>query len=312
LFADYRSRKARNTVDRHDDALAQFGEFLAAAGVPGMPTARQLSQDETAWTGVTWGLVAKFVQWLLGRGYSISIVNGSLSIIKTYCKLAAQAGVISPGELALIRCISGYRAGEAKHVNEQREFSRTGRKKAEWVSITKEQAAALKAQPDTPQGRRDGLLMALLLDLGFRCGEVALVTVENVNLSDATLTMYRPKVDKVQTHALTNGLLRAMRAYLTNDAPAAGPLLRASSKGGKLTASGMTERAITGRVRELGERIGVAGLSAHDLRHYWATRAARNGTPIDRLQDAGGWSSPAMPLRYVESAKIANEGVRLD
>lgn len=74
----------------------------------------------------------------------------------------------------------------------------------------------------------------------------------------------------------------------------------------------MTERAITGRVRELGERIGTSGLSAHDLRHYWATRAARNGTPIDRLQDAGGWNSPAMPMRYIESAKIANEAVRLD
>jgi integrase len=74
----------------------------------------------------------------------------------------------------------------------------------------------------------------------------------------------------------------------------------------------MSERAITGRVAELGARIGVQGLSAHDLRHYWATRAARNGTPLDRLQDAGGWNSPAMPMRYIEAAKIANEGVRLD
>ncbi len=32
----------------------------------------------------------------------------------------------------------------------------------------------------------------------------------------------------------------------------------------------------------------------------------------DRLQDAGGWNSPAMPLRYVEKAKIANQGVRLE
>ncbi|MBC8492720.1 MAG: hypothetical protein H8D43_02960 [Chloroflexi bacterium] len=38
---------------------------------------------------------------------------------------------------------------------------------------------------------------------------------------------------------------------------------------------------------------------------------ARSGTPIDRLQDAGGWASPSMPLRYVEAARIANEGVRL-
>ena len=73
----------------------------------------------------------------------------------------------------------------------------------------------------------------------------------------------------------------------------------------------MSERAITARVRELGAAVGAAGLSAHDLRHAWATRAARNGTPLDRLQDAGGWSSPAMPLRYVEAARVANEGVRV-
>ena len=38
---------------------------------------------------------------------------------------------------------------------------------------------------------------------------------------------------------------------------------------------------------------------------------ARSGTPIDQRQDAGGWASPSMPLRYVEAARIANEGVRL-
>jgi len=73
----------------------------------------------------------------------------------------------------------------------------------------------------------------------------------------------------------------------------------------------MTERASTARVRTLGLAIGVHGLSAHDYRHHWATQAARHKTPIDRLQDAGRWSSPAMPLRYVEAAEIANEGVRL-
>ena len=53
-------------------------------------------------------------------------------------------------------------------------------------------------------------------------------------------------------------------------------LLCASRKGGELTAAGMGERAITDRVRAFGEHIGVAGLSAHDLQHAWATRAARN------------------------------------
>jgi len=63
-------------------------------------------------------------------------------------------------------------------------------------------------------------------------------------------------------------------------------------------------------VRELGERISVKGLSAHDCRHDWAKSAVK-ASDIKSLQQAGGWSSPAMPLRYVDDAAIANEGIKL-
>ena len=81
-------------------------------------------------------------------------------------------------------------------------------------------------------------------------------------------------------------------------------------RGGQLAGDKMSVRGITRWVRLLGERVGLRGLSAYDCRHYWATQAAKD-TPLDRLQDAGGWSSYAMPLRYIETAKIANEGVQL-
>lgn len=70
----------------------------------------------------------------------------------------------------------------------------------------------------------------------------------------------------------------------------------------------MSERAITRRVKELGERAGIEGLSAHDCRHYWATFWAGKVDTF-RLQEAGGWNSLAMPRRYVEHARIANEGM---
>jgi integrase len=151
--------------------------------------------------------------------------------------------------------------------------------------------------------------MCLLLDHGLRCGEVAALTPESINLANGTLTFYRQKVDKTQTHHLTRDSLLAALRYLEVCKPV-GKLLMGSRKGGKLEGV-MSERAITDRVRELGERIGVKGLSAHDCRHDWATDAIRNGTDIKSLQDAGGWSSPAMPLRYAESSRVANSGVKL-
>lgn len=326
-FKDYQERKAPRTRARQQADLALFADYLRAAGL----TPGDFYQDPGAWSGMSWGLVAGFVRWMLAESYAMGSVNVRLSTVKVYAKLAARAGCLVQSEYAMIRTVEGYRLAESKHVNEERESAGLetrrstrrratthegkairNRKKIEPVCLSREQAAQLKAQPDTPQGRRDRLIMCLFLDHGLRVGEVARLTVDNFNLKTGELTFYRPKVDKIQTHRLSPDTLAAARVYLASDAPALGSIWRGSRKGkAGLQAPGMSTRAITRRVTVLGKAAGVVGLSAHDLRHTWATQAARNGTQIDRLQDAGGWSSPAMPLRYIEAAKIANEGVHL-
>ena len=314
-FADYRSRKAANTLRRQDADLALFARYLAEIGDGSAPTGEALTTAPAAWRGITWGLVEGFTRWMLRQGYAIGSVNVRLSTVKTYAKMATKAGALDRQELAMIRLVEGYPHKEARRINDRRAEAeiptRVGAKKASPVSLTADQVGALKDRPDTPQGRRDAVVTHLLLDLGLRVGELARLTVGDVDLEAQEIAIYRPKVDKTQTHRLINGSFAVVKSWLQTDAPVIGPLLRASRKGGALTDAGMTERAITERVRYLGERVGVEGLSAHDCRHAWATLAARNGTPIDRLQDAGGWASVAMPMRYIESARIANEGVRL-
>ena len=310
VFAEYRQRKAPNTLRRQDAGLALFAQYLlnvADIHIGDLP------HDARAWTGVTWGLVAGFVKWQLDEGYSVGSVNVRLSTVKTYCKLAAQAGTLDRSEYAMIRAIEGYKRKEGKHVDETRQETRRGTKKAQPVVLTQTQADRLKEEHgDDGQGRRDRLMMCLLLDHGLRVGELAGLAVDDFDLSTGELVFYRQKVDKTQTHLLSDDALAAVKAYFAEDAPPSGPLLRASTKSGRLNGRSMSARAITRRVRVLGKRLGVEGLSAHDLRHCWATCAARNGTPLDRLMDAGGWASPAMPMRYVEAARIANEGVRLE
>lgn len=319
-FADYKARKAANTTRRQAADLALFAEYLASVNLrPG-----NFETDPEAWRGITWGLVEGFIRWQLAAGYAVGSVNVRLATVKGYARLALKAGTLAASEFAMIMTVKGYSHKEALHVDERRQAEavgiRKGPKKAVAVSLTPAQAACLMTRPETPQGRRDTLLMTILLEHGLRVGEVARLAVTDFDLKAGELKFYRPKVDKTQTHKLTVRTLAAARAYFEQDAPVVGNLWRASASKrdgraahGSLTAQGMSERAITDRVAFLGKKvIGVTGLSAHDCRHYWATQAARNHTPIDRLQDAGGWNSPAMPLRYVESAKIANEGVKLE
>lgn len=313
-FVDYQSRKSGATLRTHESALRRFADYLdEVTRLTGeqAPDGDTLLRDPDAWRGVSWGLVEGFRNWLVGQGDAVASVNQRLSIVKTYAKLAAKAGAIDPTELALIKTVSGYSAKEAKRVDDRRETTRRGEKKATHVVISIDQAKALKAAPDTdtPQGRRDALILALLLDHGLRVGEIAGLVVTDFNLTTGELRFYRPKVNLTQTHKLSADTLRAATAYFAaGDAPPAGSLLRGSRKDGSLTASGLSTRAISGRVEHYGDAIGLAGLSPHDCRHFWATFWA-DRVSVLRLQEAGGWSSLVMPRRYVEYAEIANEGM---
>jgi len=318
VFQRYLARKAPNTRTAMLGDLETFRAYLDAVGIPAV-THSDLAGDPSAWIGVTFGLVEAFVEWMLGRGYAVATVNRKLSTVKQFAQMAGKAGAIDPDEMRLIATVSGYGGREGKERDKQRaahgiptRIDRPAAKKAEHTPLLPAQARQLKEQPDTPQGRRDAVLMCILLDHGLRASEVAGLQVTDFNLHTGEFTFYRPKVDKQQTHKMTADTWRAVRAWFdAGDAPAMGPLLRGSRKGGTLTGAGMSDRAITARVNALGVAIGIERLSAHDCRHYWATDAARNGTDPLRLQEAGGWASLVMPRHYVEWARVANDGVRL-
>ncbi len=310
-FSDYRSRRAAETVRRQDADLGLFSEFLYSVGVK----AGELNIDPFSWQGISWGLVEAFCKWQLKEGYAVTTVNVRLSTVKTYARLAFQAGVIPPEEYALIRSVQGYSRREMRRIDTQRPIKRVGLKKETPIPITPEQASALKSQPlDSPQSCRDALLFCLLLDHGLRVGEVARLKMDNLDLAGGLLRFFRPKVGKDQVHRLSRDTYRAANAYKAYTAKnnAKSPLLLRSQKNGQLADRGMSERAIAARVNQLGRQIGIFGLSPHDCRHYWATTAARSGTDPFSLQEAGGWSSLEMPRRYVEDNSIANQGVKLD
>lgn len=291
IFDRYRERLADETRRRQDADLALFASFLERAA---SLAADSLSSDPAAWAGISWGLVEAFVAWQLQEGYAIGSVNVRLSTVKTYAKLAAKAGQLGAEAAATIAAVDGLRHAAGRRVDRQRATTRVGSKKAAPVSISPEQAQRLKAQ-DAP---RDRLLMCLLLDHGLRVGEVAILTAGDVDRRRGVLRFYRPKVDKQQQHRLSADARAAAEAYL--DQVEADAALFPST------------RQIARIVAAAGAAIGLDGLSPHDCRHAWATAATRAGTPLKALQDAGGWSSPAMPLRYAESAEIANDGVTLD
>lgn len=54
--------------------------------------------------------------------------------------------------------------------------------------------------------------------------------------------------------------------------------------------------------REALKRAGIEDFRWHDLRHTWASWLAQSGTPLNVLQELGGWETEAMVRRYAHLA----------
>jgi integrase len=209
----------------------------------------------------------------------------------------------------MIRTVIGYRGREGRRIDNAREVVRVGAKKAETTWLTLEQARQLIDQPDTPQGRRDRVLMCLLLYHGLRCEEVQQLQVASFNLTKGEFVFEQPKVGGELRHKMHMETYLAIRRYLELDRPTK-CLLMGSRKNGHLSGT-MSKSAINRRVGALGKQIGVEHLSPHDCRHFWANSAVEAGTDLEQLKQAGGWASLEMPSRYVKRRIIANERVKL-
>jgi integrase len=299
----YKQSKSSETLRRQEHDIGLFEKYLAMAG----HVTSGMKDDLLLWIGVSYGIVAGFQQWQLQQGYSIGSINVRVATIKRYCGLANQAGYIS--EIEPIKNIKSIAHREGINIDKNRQVRRVGNKKAKTVLLSDAHVGLIKKKL-SQENPRNYLLFCLLTDLGLRCGEVADIQTKGLDLNAGLLFFYRRKVDKEQTHRLSKDILEAARAYITFTD---GKLFKGNpnKETGKTSDDGISTRAINKIIGQIGDMVGVEGLSPHDLRHYWATTAIRKGTDIKALQQAGGWNSPYMPLRYAEESEIANEGVKL-
>ncbi len=315
-FASYHAEQTENTRDAQQAALTCFSTYLAAAGVQRQASA--LYEDAEAWRGMSHGLLKGFRLWMLQQGYRIGTINTRLAILRQYCRLANEAGVIADEELELLLSIKGYSAKTGRNLDADRTRQQLptskSTKKATPTPLTTSQGLRLKTTTTYPTRRRrsrqdqglesrDALLMGLFIELALRVSEVVGLNIEHFDLEQGTVTVYRSKTDEMQVHWLKKHTRLAAEDYLAAIGRRSGPLFL--GYGGKR----ITRYGLYDRVRLLGEQLGIDHLSPHDLRHYWTFDALSNGTPVDRVQSGGNWKSPTMVLKYARRTGIANEGV---
>lgn len=309
-FLENLTKKAHNTQVRHLKELRNFGAFLADRG-----HAPSLMQQPADWKGVTAQDIHDYKNYLLfTRHLATSSVNQTVFIIRSYGALSAAYDGMQQAEVfKATQTAKGIKTREADRIDENRPMNRASSKKAAAVIISKYDAERLKHEhEDTPKGRRDALLMCLLLDLGLRISDAISLTMNNINFEQRTISLKTKKTGTPLTLAMTDDIYHAALNYFEWYMPAVAdaPIWYGVNKHGKIQ-GGFNKHSAQMRITQLGAALGIENFSAHDCRHYWVTAADRGGSSLLAITEAGGWSTPTMPARYVNKNKVNNVNIHL-
>jgi len=238
-----------------------------------------------------------------------------------------QARATSARKLAAVRTFLRYLRREGLIEGDAAALVPTPKREVRMPAhLSEDEMTRLMAAPanDTPLGRRDHAILELFYASGLRLSELVGLDVEDLNLS-AKMVRVLGKGRKERIVPFNNSTAAAMRAYLKDrerlmHGPAkAGPYresakaghdnsgrvrLKADRKrgdplfvnyrGGRLTVRSV-DRLVRRHVAACSARLGI---SAHALRHSFATHLLQRGADLRAIQELLGHARLSTTQRY--------------
>jgi integrase len=220
---------------------------------------------------------------------SPSTINVRLSAIRKLVGEARRNGMIGLEEAANLTDIPNVR--------------QKGTRLGNW--LTREQAKELLAVPDrsTLKGKRDYVIIALLVGCALRRQELASLTIEDIQLREGRWVIIDlcGKGGRIRTVAVPIWVKQAIEVWMAAANLEKGRLLRPLSKSGKIVGGELGDWSIWSVVEQSSKQIGIEHFGAHDLRRTCAKLCRKNGGDIEQIKFLLGHSSIQTTERYLGS-----------
>ena len=221
-------------------------------------------------------------------------INLRLSAVRKLVSEAARNGLLS--------------REDAAELSDVPNLPDRGTRLGNW--LTKEQARELLRVPDrsTLKGKRDYVILALLVACGLRREELAQLEVEDIQMREGrwVLADLRGKGGRVRTVAVPLWVRQGINAWTVAASIKEGKLLRRVGRGGAEREGAVRKQPLGAAsirliVEQAAADIGIVGLAPHDLRRTCAKLCRKAGGDLEQIKFLLGHSSIQTTERYLGS-----------
>ncbi len=168
--------------------------------------------------------------------------------------------------------------------------------------LTKPQALQLLGAPErsTLKGKRDLVLLCLLLGCGLRRAELAQLDLSDIEQREGRWVIIDlvGKHGRIRTVPMPSWAKAALDEWIEPAGFSQGRLLRAIHKGGRISHDSMRAQSVFDTVVEYGNQIGLK-ITPHDLRRTFAKLAHQGQAALEQIQLSLGHASIQTTERYL-------------
>ncbi len=271
------SHNSKRTKKTYQDGLTIFRRYVTDE--------KNLSIRKFTFSQCTFEFILDYRNWLLdAKKYEKSTVNNRLAVLKTYLQYAASRNISLQQIYLAVSDVP---------------FLKVPKVVRPIIEDTAALQALLDAPPNTRLGCRDTLILSMLFDTMIRADELIHLDIKDVRIDvDIPYLFIHGKGDKERTVAVSEGLLKLIRAYIAeffdDGYDKTHPFFYTTIHG---IDNRMSERNVERIVKKYADIVRSdypdipSSVYPHMLRRTHGTGLYRDGVPIEAIAVAMGHSS---------------------
>lgn len=257
-----------------------------------------------AWGGSVPATPEQVAAYLTAYAETLSIATLQRRLV-SIGKAHVMTGYISPVKSELVRLT--FRGIRRVHGKPQSQVS----------PLLKEDLIIMLSHcPDTLKGKRDQAILLLGFCGAFRRSELSALECTGLEFISQGIIVTLPRSKTDQTgHGRKIGIPRgrgrvcpvgSVGLWLKLSGIDNGPLFRSITKGGVISDTALSDRAVADIVKAYAEKAGLnpERYSGHSLRSGLCTSAAQHGVSSWKIRQQTGHKSDAMLARYIRDGDI--------